>query len=582
MILFLYPLKVILISGLLYAYYWLFLRNRQFHRYNRLFLLLLPVMAMIIPLFNLPIPAFQGFQASTAVKMLRVGSGNWEEAVTITPNRSLFQFSSARNIATTVYIAGAMVLLVAFARALLYIRKISRQYSFELLEEVKLYQTDEQGAPFSFFNMVFWSRPLALESARGKQILRHELFHVRQNHSLDILFLEIARILFWFNPFFHALKKEVKAIHEFLADQYAFSGNNPHAYAELLLQESMKSEQASLIHPFFHNQIKRRITMITTFQNLRKSYFNRLMILPLIFVLFCAFAISVKRPNALTTSTKTITVIIDAGHGGADAGVFGISGTKEKDINLSIAKKIQTLAAEYHVNPILTRDKDVLSGNTSDYKKSLSYRANLAAQHHADLFLSIHTNGDNASSSTSGFEIYVSDQNTTLNKKSIALGSVLAAAIRKDYPISDELKKRSQGIYILKAATVPAVILECGYLTNQKDEAFISDEKNQEKIARDILEGIIQFQQDVEGNSGASVEMVPEDELSTKGASPAEAAFHDSIPAKTTSRQEIFKKVEIESDFPGGPRAWAQYLNKNLHYPDEAVNHEIQGNVVVQ
>ncbi len=60
-----------------------------------------------------------------------------------------------------------------------------------------------------------------LNSPAGKQILRHELFHVKQKHSLDILLLEIFSILLWFNPFCHFIRQELKAIHEYSADAYA-------------------------------------------------------------------------------------------------------------------------------------------------------------------------------------------------------------------------------------------------------------------------------------------------------------------------------------------------------------------------
>ena len=67
--------------------------------------------------------------------------------------------------------------------------------------------------------------------------MKHELFHIQQKHSWDIIYLELLTIICWLNPFFYFIKKEIKVIHEFLADQYASDQQNKGEYAELLLMQ---------------------------------------------------------------------------------------------------------------------------------------------------------------------------------------------------------------------------------------------------------------------------------------------------------------------------------------------------------
>ena len=110
----------------------------------------------------------------------------------------------------------------------------------------------------------------------------------------DILFLESIKCIFWFNPFFFLIKKEIKTIHEFLADEYATSESDKYSYAELLVWQTVKSHQINIINTFFHNQIKRRIAMITQLKNKRYYYLSRVMVLPVLFILFCAFGIRIK------------------------------------------------------------------------------------------------------------------------------------------------------------------------------------------------------------------------------------------------------------------------------------------------
>jgi len=578
----LYIIKMTLIAGLLYCYYWFFLRNKQFHQYNRFYLLSIVMIAAILPLLHIPIP-FAGFaNDNTTTRLLRVGMGDWEDPVTITARKNFFRiFLNWQYLSFVVYTAGVFILFISFSRSLSYIRKISRHYPSEQVNDIHFFQTSEPGTPFSFFKRVFWNRKLNIESSEGQQIFRHELYHVRQKHSADILFMESIAMLTWFNPFIYLIKKEIKAIHEFLADEYAISDSSRYAYAELLVMQTIRNKQAHILNPFFHNQIKRRIAMITKFKNPGNNYLSRVMILPLLFILFCAFAINVNHKTlSPVAKTKTITVVIDAGHGGIDPGSKSGTGINEKDIVLLISKKIQQLSKNYNVNVVMTREKDELPGNAADIKEGLKNRTDIAVKSRADIFISIHVNSDDKDVTRSGFQMYISDNNANLLKKNIQLGSNLSETIKKDYEIDDVLIRSNKGIAVLNHSDIPAIIVECGYLTNSKDLSYISDEQNQEKIAKDILEGIVRFQKDYGYIQTDQQKLTGPQQIED---AMAESLTHnDSIPSKSKGKEKVYKKVEFEADYPGGQNGWIQYLTKNLHYPDNAVKNEIQGEVLIE
>src|SRR5882672_3371991 len=91
MMLLLYIIKMTSISGLLYCYYWFFLRNKQFHHYNRFFLLGIVIISAIMPLLKIPIP-FSGLgNENTAIRLLRVSAGDWEDPVTVTAHKNFFR-----------------------------------------------------------------------------------------------------------------------------------------------------------------------------------------------------------------------------------------------------------------------------------------------------------------------------------------------------------------------------------------------------------------------------------------------------------------------------------------------------------
>jgi TonB family protein len=311
---------MIVISGFLFGYYWLFLRNQPFHFYNRFYLIGMVFISAILPLVHFSLPGINGIDSR--IKLLSAMKiWDWENVITITPGRKiLFNQLSWQAVAGLLYIIIALILLCRFLSSLNYIRKISRENGYEKIGEVKIYKTAEPGTPFSFFKRIFWDPELDISNTKGQQIFRHEMYHVRQKHSVDILLMELMTILFWFNPFFYLAKKESKATHEFLADQYAISGNDKFEYAELLVWQSVEIKEAYIHNYFFHKQIKRRIIMLTQFKNARYPFLRKLMITPLLISLFCTCTRDQKNNLADPQYDKTFTKVeIESEYPGSQA-----------------------------------------------------------------------------------------------------------------------------------------------------------------------------------------------------------------------------------------------------------------------
>jgi N-acetylmuramoyl-L-alanine amidase len=628
-----YLIKTVLISGLLFGYYWLFLRNRFFHGFNRYFLLSVPVLSLLLPALHLHLPSFWNQTATgSPILLLGVGQGSLEEAVTVYANQKSGKGLSLELILIVLSLLITVFLFIRFYKSILFIRGLRREKPFLILPQATVYFVSQKGTPFSFFKSIFWGRELELDSDAGKQILEHEIFHVKNNHSRDILSLEILSITFWFNPFLYLIHQELKAIHEYAADAWVTAKTDSYVYASLLLME-VSGSALPLTHPFFKNQIKRRITMITKSKKQKAGLLGRFMILPLITILIGLF--SFKMQNSLhSSSDKPIRVVIDAGHGGSFIGVQ-YNGVLEKNINLIIAKKIQALSGQYNVEVIMSRETDVTPGS-NELRESLKYIAELSKNNNADLFISIHTNetkdGEKGKTQTSssGFQIYIPRNSSEVYEGSLKFGSVLTEIIKSDYSIEPELKQtRGDGgnIYILRNATVPALIIECGYMDNPGDLKYLQNDKSQEKIARDILEGIRKYSTQnigyqlpntnatdtvptVDTISSATMNKIDNSKISMvnvdkeagliivntkdgkkyivkitpemKRSWDSAHAAQISHPNTSNSNNEVFTKVEVEAEFPGGYQAWYDYLQKNLKYPDSAVMKEIQGQVMME
>src|SRR5688572_22712393 len=360
-----YLLQVIAASGLLYGYYHFALRNKKFHRYNRFYLLMAVAVSSLIPFLHIPV-YFSANETGSSVVLQTlqvIASPAVEE--TITPVVQTAPVTSttldAEKLLYLFYILAILFFFTRFFISLNKIRFIIKKNPVEQIDKIKFINTDEPGTPYSFFRWLFWNRKIELHSEKGQQIFRHELFHIQQKHSWDIIFLELIATIFWINPFFHLIKKEIKAIHEFLADQFAVNENREWDYAELLLMQVLGSPNTRLTNPFFHNQIKRRIAMLTTSERPGYQYLRKIMVLPLAAIIVGLFAFTYKNKvnNKAIWSEKPITIVVDAGHGGNDPGAMSIDKKiSEAEISLEIAKQIQKLANEYNINVVMTRENE--------------------------------------------------------------------------------------------------------------------------------------------------------------------------------------------------------------------------------
>jgi N-acetylmuramoyl-L-alanine amidase len=488
----LYLLQVILASGILYCYYHFFLRNKRFHRYNRFYILTATVISILVPFLNIPVYFTHNLVNSSLVlhtlSNISTPVYHADPVIINAPSHSWFSW---QNVLYATYILIATLVLIRIILSLRKIRLIIKKNSVERIEKIRFVITEEPGTPFSFFRWLFWNKKIELQSEKGEQIFRHELFHIEQKHSWDILFMELLTVIFWINPFFHLMKKELKAIHEFLADQFAISENQKWEYAELLLMQALNT-QNHLTNPFFHNQIKRRIAMLTTSTKAGHQYLRKVLVLPVAAIVLALFAFKYKtKENSqhhLPTG-KTFTVVIDAGHGGAEPGATGSDGVLEKNIVLAIAQKVKLLNADDNLKIVLTRDADATI--------PLQDRTTLSNTENAELFISLHINAqaqkNQNQNAESGIEVYIPTFNKIFYSENRILASILLNYFSQLYTVNRSIQHRDKKIWILENTNCPSAMVELGYMNNNDDLHFIEQTDNQDKIAKAILQTIDQY-----------------------------------------------------------------------------------------
>ena len=191
------------------------------------------------------------------------------------------------------------------------------------------------------------------------------------------------------------------------------------------------------------------------------------------------------------------TLVLDAGHGGFDGGAVGISGTTEQDINLSIAQKTEALANFLGIPTQMTRsDSEAL-----DYDPEKTIRQNKIADIKArervvektpdPILISIHLNKFQ-DSQYSGAQVFYSRNHAD----SQVLANALQDSLRTGLDPENQRKEKaaSQAIYLMKNSTCPAVIVECGFLSNPAEEKLLGQEMYHKRIAVCILNGYLAYQ----------------------------------------------------------------------------------------
>jgi len=180
------------------------------------------------------------------------------------------------------------------------------------MDGIDFIYTNLEHAPFSFLNNLFWKESISMDEEYGKKIFKHELTHIRQRHSFDIIFCQVINAVFWMNPFNWLIQKELKAIHEFIADKEAVGNNNVEDFVKLLLQAHYGKHFLSPTHAFYYSSIKRRLIMLTTSNKTTWGLMRKLLVLPLSLVAVAALSVSTIESKANAIVAPMVAPVIAA------------------------------------------------------------------------------------------------------------------------------------------------------------------------------------------------------------------------------------------------------------------------------
>ena len=246
-----YLLQASACLAVLYLLYRLLLHRETFFGFNRWYLLGSVVLAAVLPLVEFATPV--SLYAMPAIEL---------DAIAPLRDPGNARHVDWVRLLGKLYATGVVLLAGRFLYRLHRLRQLARQLPGEPRGGYRLLYTGGRVPTFSFLGWLFWDETEALSETEKTQVLRHEEAHIRQRHSVDVLALEIAGIFLWFNPFMYLLGKEIRAVHEYLADREALRTGDRHAYLRLVAGQALHAMRIPLIQPFHAPGFRNRIRMI--------------------------------------------------------------------------------------------------------------------------------------------------------------------------------------------------------------------------------------------------------------------------------------------------------------------------------
>jgi hypothetical protein len=258
-----------------FGIYWVFLRNEKSFRFNRAYLLITPALALLFPLMEIPVSFDKPSISLEHTDLLRalkeqadvetIGTFGLPE-FTVTGTK-LPLLSEIKDYLLFTYLSIVVLLSFKLFWQYLQLRQMQEkgwyQTVFKLKGDYFLIPTFGMAPVFSFFNKLFWDDTQVLTPEEESHIIQHELEHIHQRHTWDVLYYQVLSILFWFNPVIHLMRLSLVDLHEYLADEKVLGKiENKSSYPKLIVKMAFKGLDLPIGNYFIRSTTLKRIMMM--------------------------------------------------------------------------------------------------------------------------------------------------------------------------------------------------------------------------------------------------------------------------------------------------------------------------------
>ena len=302
-----YLLKSSACLALLLLFYHLVLEKEKMHKFNRFYLLGSVLFSFLAPLYVI---------YTEVTPIITEATNNSTEFVFISeaiPMVIIEETSLNYSlIGIAIYILISFIFLFRFGKNLFHILQKTRKNTRIKYNKAIIVLVEDKILPHTFWNYIFINKEDYETENVEKELFTHELTHVTQKHTLDVIILELLQVIFWINPLFIILKKAVQLNHEFLADETVINKHkNTSQYQHLLLNKAAWKNEYYLASNLNYSLTKKRLKMMTTQSSQSKILLKKLAVIPLLVGFLFLFAERVEAQEVIEEKEEPIETIYE-------------------------------------------------------------------------------------------------------------------------------------------------------------------------------------------------------------------------------------------------------------------------------
>ncbi|MTE26354.1 M56 family metallopeptidase [Winogradskyella ouciana] len=297
--------QIIAFQALFLLVYDLFLKRETFFNYNRAYLLLTAIVSFVLPFLKFPelkkmttqnvvIQLPEVFIGTKASPISEIQIAETAGKIMEQPKTPIWQY---------VFWIGLIIATLVFVYKIVKLYWLKENSPKRWQGNILVVRLIKSSAAFSFFNTVFLGEKIP--DSEKTTIYKHELVHVEELHTLDLLFFELLRIVFWFNPLIYIYQNRIKELHEFIADAKAVKQNGKAEYYQSLLNQMFDTNNVSFTNTFFKKSlIKKRIAMLQKSKSRQLNLIKYALLIPLVFGMLIYTSTEVRAQEKTETKNE--------------------------------------------------------------------------------------------------------------------------------------------------------------------------------------------------------------------------------------------------------------------------------------
>ncbi|MEZ5196128.1 MAG: M56 family metallopeptidase [Bacteroidales bacterium] len=288
----LYIIKSTISLSIFYLFYYFFISKEKLHAHKRIYLLFALTLSLVVPLLQINLEFFSSISLENNIPVLHKIPSSQNHVL---PGEYSHSKQSFNGFLGYLKIAYLFVLVMLFVRFLINIFRLVRSDKNQLSIKYGKYKVsllERKIVPYSFFNRIYVNRQEWENGEIDKALILHEIYHIRNFHSFDLIFVEFLQVLLWFNPLLILYKREIRLNHEHQVDQQVIDElGNLKYYQEILLSAASKNLYKQFASGFDSSMIKKRLIMMTAHYSVYRFNFKLLVILPIALLMTASLVI---------------------------------------------------------------------------------------------------------------------------------------------------------------------------------------------------------------------------------------------------------------------------------------------------